>query len=427
MLKAMRNRLLILNMTIISLLLIVSFSSIYSTTYINIESENKNMLHDSNYSQAFTPVTAGEFIVGEVYLTITMDSKRIRLVLDSEQNVISHESVVEYPDKFYEEISQLALDKNGGKFNFADRQWMCEVLGISSTSTTSSADGEYIIYIKEEASEILLLDITDSQKLLSDLLITFIVIGIISLLIIFLISLFFANRSIRPIAVAWDKQKQFIADASHELKTPITIIDANVEALLVNSQETVESQMKWIDYIKAENERMSKLVSNLLFLAKHDDNGLRIELKTINLTEILTDILLRMEAPLFEKGLKLEREIPDGIMAKADEDKVKQVLLILLDNALKYSEPGGLIRVSVKQTTNNNHITVYNTGKGIDKKDFNRIFDRFYRADESRAHDGGYGLGLSIASVCVKSMGGQIHVESELNQYAAFTFTLLRN
>ena len=269
------------------------------------------------------------------------------------------------------------------------------------------------------------LDITDSSKTLTQLLITFVLVGIAMLFILFGVSSYFANHSIRPIEDNWDKQKQFVADASHELKTPLAIISANTDALLANGEETVNSQKKWIDYIQSEARRMGKLVNDMLYLAKVEDTY--EDQMPFDLSNAVVDVIASVEALVFEKGIHLTQTIEPSLIVKGDSEKIKQAFLILLDNATKYTPKYGWVDISLKRSRNLAVCSVQNSGEGIPPDKLPRVFDRFYRSDPSRSQEtGGYGLGLSIARTIVERSGGSISAEST-ERSNTFTFMLKIN
>ena len=248
---------------------------------------------------------------------------------------------------------------------------------------------------------IVFLDRTLEISTINRLLFIFIIITGIGLIFIFFISILLANWTIKPVAKAWDQQKQFIADASHELKTPLTVISTNTDVILSNSSDTVESQSKWLNYIKNETIRMTKLVNSLLYIAKYDANETKILFKKINLSNIISSICLQYEPLIYENNKKLITDIDNNITIMGDEDKIKQLLNILMDNALKYSLNNGIIKISLKKNKQSNvYITVSNSSETINKEQLNKIFDRFFRIDSSRNRKtGGSGLGLNIAKL----------------------------
>lgn len=264
---------------------------------------------------------------------------------------------------------------------------------------------------------IVFLDRTLEISTINRLLFIFIIITGIGLIFIFFISILLANWTIKPVAKAWDQQKQFIADASHELKTPLTVISTNTDVILSNSSDTVESQSKWLNYIKNETIRMTKLVNSLLYIAKYDANETKILFKKINLSNIISSICLQYEPLIYENNKKLITDIDNNITIMGDEDKIKQLLNILMDNALKYSLNNGIIKISLKKNKQSNvYITVSNSSETINKEQLNKIFDRFFRIDSSRNRKtGGSGLGLNIAKSIVESHKGSINVMNKDN------------
>lgn len=238
------------------------------------------------------------------------------------------------------------------------------------------------------------------------------VIGFFSIGGFFVLSLFLSRYAIRPVEQSWEQQKQFVADASHELKTPLTVIMANHDILLSNKNSTIAEQMKWIESTGAEAGHMRRLVEELLFLAK-SDAARRPELHSVNLSETLQGVVLQFEAVAFERRVVIEEKIAPAVTVKGEPTQLKQLASILLDNACKYSAPASVIGVSLTRSPHHALISVKNTGEAIPEKDLPYIFDRFYRSDEARsANQGSYGLGLAIAQSIVKMHDGRISVTS---------------
>lgn len=244
---------------------------------------------------------------------------------------------------------------------------------------------------------------------------------VVSMIVAFGIAWILSLWSIKPVQEAFIKQKQFIADASHELKTPIAVIGANIDVL----QQEIKDN-KWLDYIKTENSRMGALVKDLLYLAKNDAGRDKLTMLPFDLADAAACAILPFESVAFEQGKTLEIVMPkDPVPITADEAKIKQVVIILTDNALKNSEKGALIRVSAGYDGTKRFVKVYNTGHGIVPEDIDKIFNRFYRVDTSRDRNtGGYGLGLAIAQTIAGEHKGKITVSSELGKYAEFTVML---
>lgn len=277
--------------------------------------------------------------------------------------------------------------------------------------------------ITESIYQYAFLDVSNFTKDLRSLLTIFISVGILSLSILLCISVFLAKKAIEPIERSYQQQKQFIQDISHELKTPLASIKANLAVVLSNDNSLVASQKKWLDHIGFESQRMNRLIHELLELTKIEQRNRKIELTKINLSEMLRHTLIGFETLFFEKGISLNVDVIDDIYIKGNLDMVNQVLSILLDNAVKYTNNNGLVNITIKNTKRQISLIIQNTGKGIEPEDIDKIFDRFYRGDKARKHDGGYGLGLAIASTLMKQMNGKIEVTSIPQDKTTFTIS----
>ncbi|MBQ2481928.1 MAG: GHKL domain-containing protein, partial [Treponema sp.] len=231
----------------------------------------------------------------------------------------------------------------------------------------------------------------------------------------------FSRIAVEPVEEAFLRQRNFIADASHELKTPIAVIGANIDVV---EQELPGN--KWLGYIKTENSRMAELVKNLLYLAKNDADRNNLCMMKFDFANAVEGAALPFESVAMEQGKSMDISVPEEpLWVMGDESHIKQVAVILIDNAIKNSDAGAVIKISVRAEGKKGFLTVYNTGRGIAEKDIPQIFNRFYRADSSRARStGGYGLGLTIAKSIADSHRGKITVKSEEGKYAEFTFMM---
>ena len=216
-------------------------------------------------------------------------------------------------------------------------------------------------------------------------------------------------------------RKRFIADASHELKTPLTIINTNTDVLLSNSEDTIHNQSKWLHYIKSETERMTRLTNDLLYLTEMDDSRASMIYSKFNMSEAVENIILTMEAVIFEKHISLHYDIEPNLTVQGNNEQMKQVAMILLDNAVKYTNPKGTVTLTLKKQYNDVILSVTNTGEGIAAEHLTNIFDRFYRTDASRVRkQGGYGLGLAIAKSIVEQHKGKIYAKSVAGESTTF-------
>lgn len=240
--------------------------------------------------------------------------------------------------------------------------------------------------------------------------------GCMSLAILFLISLKLADEIVGPLEEGYKKQKQFISDAGHELKTPISTIYANAEML-----EREMGRNGWLTNIQFENKRMEELVKQLLELAKADN--ITPVLEVVNMSRIVLGGMLPFESIAFEKGYVMSSHIEEGLYIKGDHKQLGQLVAILIDNALSHAEGKGCISVMLKMESNTVVFAVSNPGKEIPVQEREKIFERFYRMDESRNLNGHYGLGLAIAKSIVTSHKGKITVDCK-NETTTFTVFL---
>lgn len=283
--------------------------------------------------------------------------------------------------------------------------------------------GSYAFYVKSKyyGRIVVFLDISSQQQSMNNLIVITTIIGGIAILIFFVIAVILSKWLVKPVKETFDKQKLFISNASHELKTPLAVISANADVL-----ESEIGENKWLSYIRSESMRMSELVNELLCLARLDDkSGHKLQMSKLNLTDIVLATALPFESTVFEIGKKFDVDTEENVFFYGDESSIKHVLTILIDNAIKYSAEHGEISVKLYTRSNKKIIEVYNTGDGIPQEKLHKIFERFYREDEARnSKSGGYGLGLAIAKSTVEAHGGKIHAESDSKTFVKFIVTL---
>jgi two-component system, OmpR family, sensor histidine kinase CiaH len=231
-----------------------------------------------------------------------------------------------------------------------------------------------------------------------------------------------ALRSLRPISVAFQKQREFVADASHELRTPLTLIRTNVEAWLRRVTGTPPAYGR---NVLDEVDQLNRIVGDLTTLALADARQLRITRKPLELNDVVRDLMSQTQPLADERGVRLRPELNGGVRVDADASRVRQLLLILLDNALSHTPSGGEVSIGIERQNGNARIIVTDTGGGIPSRDLPHIFERFYRADKARTReDGGSGLGLAIAKWIVDAHKGEILVKSTLGEGTRIAITL---
>ena len=236
-----------------------------------------------------------------------------------------------------------------------------------------------------------------------------------------IVSLFLSGLAIKPVAEAWEGQKRFVADVSHDLRTPLTVILANNNILRTHPDETVAQQMKWIDATDEEAGRMKSLTEKMLELSRSETVGSGIELHPVDLSDLVGEIVMHFEPVAFEAGVELSGSVEPGITTQSDRDSFSRIAHILIDNAIKYAGRGNSVEVTLarkKQIV----FTVKNPGVSPEE-DLAHVFDRFYRADRVRSV-GGHGLGLSIAKNLTAAIKGKIAVASTQESGTVFTVTL---
>ena len=232
-----------------------------------------------------------------------------------------------------------------------------------------------------------------------------------------LISHFLAGWALGPVKKAWEDQRRFVADASHELKTPLTVILANTDIVRAHAGDTVSSQKKWLDSTKEEGARMKALIDDLLYLAKSDAAQHKPVSSRVDWSELTEGAVLSFEAVAFEAGVTVEQQITPGLAVMGDAGSLRRLTAILLDNACKYAAGEKKVRVELRRERDVAVLVVGNTGTQIPPEVLPHLFERFYRADESRVREGkkpgGYGLGLAIAKTIAENMRGTIAAQSD--------------
>lgn len=249
---------------------------------------------------------------------------------------------------------------------------------------------------------------------------TTIIIGVVSVVVLSVAAFFLSKKSIEPIKMAFEQQKRFVSDASHELKTPLTVISANADVLAGEIGEN-----KWLNYIKSQTDRMNVLVNDLLNLTRLENNTTDFICTDFDLSKAAENTALPFECQAFEMNRKFVVDIEEGITVNGSERHIKQMMAIFIDNALKYSNEGGTVKVTLCRHGDKKVFSVFNTGQGVREDEKEKIFERFYRSDESRNRaTGGYGLGLAIAKSVIDKHKFKVHVENQEGSSICFVVTM---
>lgn len=318
-------------------------------------------------------------------------------------------------------ISQDVLEQAGQQLAGADE-------GFGSLSDLG------LFYVKRQAGGVMYLAFADmgSASGWRSLAATLAVVEVAALAVFFVISLFFSRWALRPVARAWTQQRRFVADASHDLKTPLTVILANTSIALEHPERSVASQSQWLESTQHEAEAMQSLVGDLLALAKMDEEeaaaqsgAARPAFEEVDLSDVLEGEVLQFESVAFERGVKLESQVEPGIELRGNEQRLRRLAGTLIDNACKYVDDGGAVNVSLSRAGKQAKLEVRNTGAPISPEDLPHVFDRFCRADKARTGGaGGHGLGLAIARAIAEEHGGTLTASSTQAEGTAFTATL---
>ncbi len=234
-------------------------------------------------------------------------------------------------------------------------------------------------------------------------------VGLLGCVVVFIAFIFVSGRIVKPIAESYEKQKRFVSDAGHEMKTPLTIINANLDLL------DGEAGKEELDEIRTQTRRMTELTNNLVYLSKMEESEHKTAMVEMPLSDIVGETVNSFHTLTASKNIEMSADIAGGITAKGSPDAIRRLASILLENAVKYSPDGGKITVTLSQNKKNATLSVYNTTETeIDKATLPYVFDRFYRTDASRnSETGGHGIGLSIAKAIVTVHGGSISASTE--------------
>ena len=257
-------------------------------------------------------------------------------------------------------------------------------------------------------------DISSQQSTMNNLIRTCILVGLLSFSLFIVLSFFLSGWAIKPVAQAWTQQQQFVADTSHELKTPLTVILTNAE-MLQNPEYDEASRGRFAGNVLTMSRRMRVLVESLLELARVDNGAVKTAFAPLDYSGLVSDALLPFEPLFFERELELDSRIEEGIPIKGSAVHLRQSLEVLLDNALKYATPPGVVTVILRRHGSHCLLSVTSPGAPIPKPELKNIFKRFYRIDKARTGGGSYGLGLSIAQRIVEDHRGKIWAESAEN------------
>ncbi len=400
MFKKSRRKIVTAIMSILVALWVGTLGVIYVSSYFEMTGQNEQMLqtHAELYvlPQAFEETLPPEKPVPDSNKNTTPDfeeqSPRFRLSTfytvamsyDGEILEIKNEQPTIHTDAELENMAQSIIKSN-----------------------KSAGSSDNLAFCKTDKGGYLLVTFMDNTVINESAMTLFrytLIFGCVAMVLFFFLSVFLARKIVHPLEESYQKQKQFISDAGHELKTPVSVVSANAELL---SRELGDNQ--WLQNIQYENERMGILVGQLLELARTEK--LTPQTEHIDFSRLVAGETLPFESVAFEKGMVLNSDITKGIAVEGNSTQLKQIVAILLDNAIRHSKKPGEVYLSLTRESNLAKLSVINNGDEISTEQRERIFERFYRLDTARSEeDKHYGLGLAIAKAIVASHKGRIEV-----------------
>lgn len=435
MFKKLKTRLMLLNLAIAGIILVAISIMAYILISNNVEMQSRQtfqMLLNSMVTQqnAVMPPTLSiamkekDGVVMPVYpyYIINIDANQgafVTVTSPLSPGIVGHivQSVLESQDRLQNNMS--ITNSNG------DTIKMLSFAGGEDTVRSGGTSYRYgAVYSTSGNIQIVIQDLSSDNELLENIGVILVICVAGGLVLLAFGGRYLAERSIRPIRESWQKQREFVADASHELRTPLAAILSNIEVVQDDPEATVREKQVYCQGIAEESKRMTQLVDGLLLLARADSDALVLRRETVNTAELAQNAAALMQPAAAKKGIEISLHTNAKPDVDGDPDRLKQVLLQLLDNAVKYTPEGGHIEICVGLAKDRAVIRVADDGIGIAKELLEKIFERFYRVDTSREREvGGHGLGLSIARFIVEQHGGAISAASEA-QGSVFTVSL---
>jgi len=464
----------LLNMLMASSVVLVVFAVIFITSYTRVQSENEarlafgvsnifmvrgssgafysdeNMLSEARFdwfeerfegSRTFDSMTQ---IQGESrFETINLppregyyETRRLlpgagvsfSVLIDPDNNIMEIDSWVDLSPEAIEHVTILAsgvINLNRNTVIMDGRTWRAATSPVALIHNVNlgTLGGLSVIAEAPETgyNQIRFIDVTESYEMLRSLALTLTAASLVVLTVFFFISRFFAKQAVKPMEEAWEKQRQFITDASHELKTPLSVINANCGVLYSNQDEPLNEQIRWVDSISRATDRMTGLVGSLLSLASMDDVQFEMQSTSFDLGEEVTAAVNEMEAVAAEKGITVTKVIEPDINIESDKEQIRKILSTLMENAVKYTPYNGEITTTLIKEKRYIIYTIRNNGEGIPEDELPNVFDRFYRGDPARSSDNsGYGLGLAIAKTIADKLSIKISANSIAGEYTEF-------
>lgn len=408
MIRKLRLKFVAICMTLVTAILAVVFFSVYYSMARNISDLSRQVL---------------QRVVQEDSVGGSISRPDISITIGGDRVLLPYFTVNLWPARGGGYTAQIT----GGTYsNLEDTEELTAILQdcLSQNQQEGTVSGYQLRYLRQDNGlyeKLAFVDMSMEQAVLRKMMGSYLIIALASLALLLGVSILLSHWATRPVEKAWKQQRQFLSDASHELKTPLTVILSNAE--LLEAAPLEDKPARWADNIHSEARQMKSLVEEMLTLARADNMVRTAVLAEASLSDIAADCALAFEPVAFEAGKALDYQIAEDVTVLGDRDKLRQLISILLDNAIKYGAGGGAITLSLQKTDRQAKLTVSNPGQPIPPEQLKRLFERFYRADASRGEKSGFGLGLPIAQTIAGEHKGTLKAESD-DDSTRFIYTM---
>lgn len=405
MIRKLRLKFVAICMALVTVILAAVFFSVFLAMQRNVESLSQELLHQ----------VLNERNGGQPNIHITIDGSTVALLPYFTVNVYTTSS------------GDYLADVTGGTYsNLDNSEILTDILQkcLNQSEDEGVIDSYRLRYLRQDRGfyiRLAFVDMSMERAVLREMMGSYLFIAAGALALLLGVSVLLSWWATRPVEKAWRQQRQFLSDASHELKTPLTVILSNAE--LLEGAALEDRPARWADNIHSEARQMKSLVEEMLTLARTDDMGPTAVLTEVSLSDVAADCALAFEPVAFEAGKSLEDQIAEDVTVLGDREKLRQLASILLDNAIKYGADATPIRLSLEKRDRQAVLTVSNAGKDIPPEQLPHLFERFYRADASRGEKAGFGLGLAIAKKITDTHKGSIRAESR-GGYTSFIVSI---
>ena len=398
MIRKLRLKFVAICMALVTAILAVVFFSVYLSMARNISDLSRQVLYRVSQEETIGGMTRPD----------------ISIAIGGDRVLLPYFTVNVWPSRGGGYTAQIT----GGTYsNLEDTEELTAILQdcLSQNRQEGTVSGYHLRYLRQDNGlyeKLAFVDMSMEQAVLRRMMGSYLVIALAALALLLGVSVLLSHWATRPVEKAWKQQRQFLSDASHELKTPLTVILSNAE--LLEQTELPDKPARWTDNILSEAGRMRSLVEEMLTLARADNMVRTAVLTEVSLSDIAADCALAFEPVAFEAGKSLDYTLAENITVLGDREKLRQLISVLLDNAIKYGADGGTVTLSLEKTDRQAKLTVSNPGDPIPPEQLGHLFERFYRADDSRGEKSGFGLGLSIAQTIAAEHKGTLKAESDL-------------